>query len=147
MSAGPVQGRAPTGADVEGMPAAAPGARRLSRWLLWALYAAVLVAIAAMVLFGLLALPPGTVVHVQVWLRSASHLGVMVQFVLCCWVIVQWPCLVTLSRRRGVVSKAEYREVLAMRWRAAALLAAYLLAVPIGPTRMLQAWGLVSSFF
>ncbi|WP_233168467.1 hypothetical protein [Xylophilus sp. ASV27] len=136
LDVGAVVGQPHTGAA--DMPAAnVDGPRRLRRWWTWIAYGALLASVAAIVMVSLLALPPDALLRAMAWLRGASHLGVLLQIALCAWIIARWSRLIAWARRRGLVTKAEHRDVLAMRWRAAALLGAYLLAVPIGPARLL----------
>lgn len=115
-------------------PNAARPKRRswLQRWAPWILYAGLVAAIAGGVLAMLMRLPPDDVLKAQAWLRKASHVGTLVQLVLCIWIVACWQRLVAWGRARHIVSKAEHRAVLALRFRVAVALAIYLLLIPIG---------------
>lgn len=105
---------------------------RLRRWLPWLIYGALIVLIGCTLLTWLLKLEPSQVVSVSAWFRKGSQLGTLIQTALCCWVIASWRPIVAWGFRRGYVAKHELRAVLAMRWRAAGMLAVYLALVPIG---------------
>lgn len=123
--------------------ARSPARGRARRWLVWALYGLVLLGLGALVMAALLSMPPEVFIRLQRALRGAAHVGVLVQVAVCAWIVIQWRFLVLIGRRRGVVAKRELRRVLALRWHAALFLALYLVAVPIGPSRLLQAVAMV----
>jgi len=99
----------------------------------------VLAGVGALLLTAVLTMPPEVFIRLQHALRGAAHVGVMVQVAVCAWIVIQWRLVVLIGRRRGIVAKRELRRVLALRWHAALFLTLYLVAVPIGPSRLLQA--------
>lgn len=111
----------------------------LRGWVPWLLCAIGLLAIATLVASVLIRLAPAQVLELVAWFRNASRLGALAQVLLCVWIIARWRRLVAYGRRRGFVSKAEHREILLMRWRAAGFLALYLIALPIGPGNLARA--------
>lgn len=132
----------PAGPEVSGEASAGvrpPARGRVRRWLVWALYGLVIAGLGALLLAAMLSMPPEVFIRLQSALRGAAHVGMLVQVAVCVWIVAQWRFIVLLGRRRGIVAKRELRRVLALRWHAALLLALYLVAVPIGPSRLLQA--------
>lgn len=109
-----------------------PRRSRLTRWVPWLIYAAVIVLLGCLLLSALLSMAPDAVLQVRAWVRKASYVGAMVQVLVCIAVISSWRWLVDWALRRGIVRRQEYRQVLELRWHAAAALAAYLLLIPIG---------------
>lgn len=105
----------------------------LRGWMPWLLCAIGLLAIATLVASVLIRLAPAQVLELMAWFRNASRLGAIGQILVCIWIVARWRRVVAWGRRRGFVSKAEHREILLMRWRAAGFLALYLIALPIGP--------------
>lgn len=105
----------------------------LRGWMPWLLCAIGLLAIATLVASVLIRLAPAQVLELMAWFRNASRLGAIGQTLVCIWIVARWRRVVAWGRHRGFVSKAEHREILQMRWRAAGFLALYLIALPIGP--------------
>lgn len=105
----------------------------LRGWMPWLLCAIGLLAISTLVASVLIRLAPAQVLELMDWFRNASRLGAIGQTLVCIWIIARWRRVVAWGRRRGFVSKAEHREILLMRWRAACFLTLYLIALPIGP--------------
>lgn len=140
MSAGPHLPAAGSEASGDATAGARPPAHgRVRRWLGWVLYGVVLAGVGALLLTAVLTMPPEVFIRLQGALRGTAHVGVMVQVAVCAWIVIQWRLVVLMGRRRGIVAKREVRRVLALRWHAALFLTLYLIAVPIGPSRLLQA--------
>lgn len=118
-----------------------PGARRsryLSRYVTWAIYAAVILAICALALMALLNVSHESVPALLERARSAARIGTTIQAGLALWVLLRWHRLIAWCRLKRIVHKGEHRRLLALRTKAAAAMALYLLLVPIGPATLVQ---------
>lgn len=111
---------------------AVPRRSRLKRWAPWLLYVAAIGLLGYLLLTALLSMAPEAVLQLRAWVRKASYVGAMVQALICIGIIGAWPQITAWGLSRGIVRKDEYHRVLALRWRAAGALAAYLLLIPIG---------------
>ncbi|CAN7763792.1 hypothetical protein LJR039_007211 [Pseudorhodoferax sp. LjRoot39] len=115
--------------------------RRVAAVLLWGIVALLVVVACTALMYALMQQPVSQLESVVERVRRWKLASVAFQTLVCVAIVAAWPSVVVWCRRRAVIQEHEVVQVIAARWKAAALLGTYLSLVAMGPAEMFRLAG------
>lgn len=118
---------------------------RPKRWvakiLLWTVVAALVIVACTALMYVLMQQPVSQLETVVEKARRWKLVSVAVQALVAVAVVAAWPSVAAWCGRRAVIQQHEVVELVAARWKVAAMLGIYLVLVALGPVELARLAG------